>query len=60
MTATRPIYKKLLIAAIAIFVVGVSYMFCDIYIRLCAAEHDIVCINMQGCSKDGGSKHSHH
>ena len=61
MAVTRAIYKNLLIAAIAIFVAGTCYMFCNIYTRLCEAEHDLACMHLQGaggCYKDGMHKHS--
>jgi hypothetical protein len=41
MQGVRPIYKKLLIAAVAIYVAGVTIMLSDIYARLGNLEHEL-------------------
>ena len=45
MEKTRPIYKNLLIAAIAIFVIGTAFALSDIYQKIGNIEHSSV-----GCS----------
>lgn len=42
MQKVRPVYIKLLIAAVIIFVIGVSAMLCDVYERVGELEHNMV------------------
>ena len=44
----RPIYKNLLIAAIAIFVIGTAFALSDIYRKIGDIEHSMVC-KVPGC-----------
>jgi len=39
MKGVRPIYKKLLIAAIAVFVVGVGFALSELYYKVGVLEH---------------------
>ena len=39
MAPVRPIYKKLLIAAAAVFVIGCAWMLSDLYARVANVEH---------------------
>lgn len=39
MNDIKPIYKKLLMIAIAIYVIGVSMMQTDLYLKVCRIEH---------------------
>ena len=44
----RPIYKKLLIAAVAIFVIGTAFALSDIYKKIGDIEHALMC-RTPGC-----------
>jgi len=44
----RPLYKNLLIAAIAIFVIGTAFALSDIYRKIGDIEHSMVC-KVPGC-----------
>lgn len=46
MSSVNPIYKKLLIAAIAIYVIGVSILLSDISYRLGDIEHKLAHIKI--------------
>ncbi|HRZ86222.1 MAG TPA: hypothetical protein P5287_00255 [bacterium] len=39
MQQVKPIYKKLLIAAIVLYVAGMSFMLCDLYTRVTNLQH---------------------
>ena len=41
----RPIYKKLLIAAIVIYITGVAFILCDIYMKVGGIEHALMHMN---------------
>jgi hypothetical protein len=43
MTGVKPIYIKLLIAAIAIFIIGTALALSDIYYKLGRIEHFLIC-----------------
>jgi len=40
---TRPIYKRLLVAAIVIYVIGSCIIYADIYQKLGEIEHRLMC-----------------
>ena len=48
MEKVRPIYKNLLIAAIAIFVIGTAFALSDIYSKIGNIEHSLIC-KTPGC-----------
>ena len=48
MTGARPIYKHLLIAAIALFVIGTAFALSDIYSKIGDIEHALIC-KTPGC-----------
>lgn len=39
MNDVKPVYKKLLVIAIVIYVIGVSMMQADLYLKVCRIEH---------------------
>jgi hypothetical protein len=45
MESIRPIYKKLLIAAIAIYITGTTFMLADIYMKVADIEHALTHIS---------------
>ncbi len=38
----RPVYKKLLIAAIVIYITGVTFILADIYMKVGEIEHELI------------------
>ena len=48
MENVRPIYKNLLIAAIALFVIGTAFALSDIYRKIGDIEHTLICKTL-GC-----------
>lgn len=48
MEKVRPVYKKMLIAAIVIFVIGTAVALSDIYSKIGAIEHSFIC-RTPGC-----------
>lgn len=48
----RPIYKKLLIAAIVIYVTGMTFILADIYSKVGEIEHCLM-------HMPGGNQHKH-
>lgn len=42
MVNARPIYKKLLIAAIAIYIIGMTVLLADIYIQIGEMRHALM------------------
>jgi len=48
MQKVKPIYKTLLVAALALYIVGATYFLADIYYRIGAIEH--VLIHMLKCT----------
>lgn len=51
MEKVRPIYKKLLVAAIAAYIIGMTFILVDITIRLGAVEHMVACMTFAGQHK---------
>lgn len=48
----RPIYKKLLIAAIVVYIIGVAFILADIYMKVGEIEHALT-------HTSGGHQHNH-
>lgn len=56
MNGARPVYRNLLIAAIALFVIGTAFALSDIYYKIGQIEHALV-HDMKECPHSGhGSK----
>lgn len=49
MTAVRPIYKKLLLIAIVIYVIGVSVALADLYCKIGNIEHTLSHMKDHAC-----------
>lgn len=52
MTKIKPIYKKLLIMAIVIYVIGVTFILADMYMKIGKIEHAL-------SHMSGGHQHKH-
>lgn len=60
METIKPVYKKLLIAAIVIYVIGVASMLADIYMKVGAIEHALVHISCEHrCDYKGAANDNH-
>lgn len=55
MENVKPIYKKLLVVAIAIFVIGTAFALSDLYYKVGEMEHALVCKD-PGCHHVAASK----